>query len=390
MSSPRVAIVCLVLAACALTFFTLRPDRLPMPGLQRSIDRLESQIAIIEGTLGRVQHQIPWESTQVSLSDSTNLHSYISEDTLVGPTRRFTMHRVGPSPTTAIPHILILTIINDHRSWGSNNRNFSHYLKMISNFTHPATSTSLGFLVSSPQEYERMKLHLLDTLPNSQHPYTRVTLLHRSTNTLPTNIKTSGALPLSRADRHADETQRERRRLLARLRNLLLYSALRYEEAVVWIDADVIKIPGEAVEVMLKSGKDVVTARCTHGSADDYDLNAWAGPRVKPTPQELAKIRQGHLFVPRATSGTQFLSYHIDDNPHKFIELDSVGGTFLFVRADVHRQGAVFPTLYVVGTEWDTVDGWDGIETEGLCFLARTIGYRCWGMPNMQITHDDS
>jgi hypothetical protein len=26
-------------------------------------------------------------------------------------------------------------------------------------------------------------------------------------------------------------------------------------------------------------------------------------------------------------------------------------------------------------------EGYDGIETEGICFTAKTLGYKCWGMP---------
>jgi hypothetical protein len=67
--------------------------------------------------------------------------------------------------------------------------------------------------------------------------------------------------------------------------------------------------------------------------------------------------------------------------------LDSVGGTFLFVKAEVHRKGVLFPNGYVIGTEWGMKEGWDGIETEGLCYLARQIGYQCWGIANEAIHH---
>ncbi len=31
-----------------------------------------------------------------------------------------------------------------------------------------------------------------------------------------------------------------------------------------------------------------------------------------------------------------------------------------------------------------------GIETEGICYTARFLCYKCWGMPNEIVIHDDS
>jgi hypothetical protein len=64
-----------------------------------------------------------------------------------------------------------------------------------------------------------------------------------------------------------------------------------------------------------------------------------------------------------------------------------VGGAVLFMRAEVVRRGVVFPTQFIVGGEWD-YEGYDGIETEGLCYIAQHLCYKCWGMPAMHATHD--
>jgi hypothetical protein len=37
----------------------------------------------------------------------------------------------------------------------------------------------------------------------------------------------------------------------------------------------------------------------------------------------------------------------------------------------------------VIGTEWDSAavgGGYDGIESEGLCYVAKVVGYTCWGL----------
>ena len=64
----------------------------------------------------------------------------------------------------------------------------------------------------------------------------------------------------------------------------------------------------------------------------------------------------------------------------EIMRLDSVDGTILYMRADLVRQGLIFPTFYLIGTNWNISEGWDGIETEGVCYIARTLGYDCFGL----------
>jgi hypothetical protein len=59
------------------------------------------------------------------------------------------------------------------------------------------------------------------------------------------------------------------------------------------------------------------------------------------------------------------------------VELDGVGGTMLLIKADLHRQGLVFPVAPYRRR----------IETEGLAMMARDMGHSVWGMPNLEIMH---
>ena len=59
------------------------------------------------------------------------------------------------------------------------------------------------------------------------------------------------------------------------------------------------------------------------------------------------------------------------------VELHGVGGAMLMVRADVHREGAVFPSFPYKRR----------IETEGFAAMARDAGYKSWGMPNLEVIH---
>jgi len=66
----------------------------------------------------------------------------------------------------------------------------------------------------------------------------------------------------------------------------------------------------------------------------------------------------------------------------------------LLVRADIHRDGLVFPP-YPYGREHPNMrrpGPWGPqimgeIETEGLALMAADMGHQCWGMPNLEVVH---
>ena len=60
--------------------------------------------------------------------------------------------------------------------------------------------------------------------------------------------------------------------------------------------------------------------------------------------------------------------------------IDSVGGTALLIRADLHRNGLNFPAFSHRGY----------IETEGLAMIAKDMGHTCWALPELIITHADA
>jgi hypothetical protein len=89
---------------------------------------------------------------------------------------------------------------------------------------------------------------------------------------------------------------------------------------------------------------------------------------------------------------------HLDDlrGEGELVELDAVGATVLLVRADVHREGLIYPTFLYGranprirrGHRRDLDGQLDGeIETEGLGIMAHDMGYRCWGMPGFEVIH---
>jgi len=278
--------------------------------------------------------------------------------------------------------VLILTVLKDGQSWGRG-RSFSDHLNIIESLKYNASLVSLGFLVSDASEFKKME-KVLRSKEFEKKAFKEITLVKKD---FPQQIGRS------LSERHDLRIQRTRRNIIARARNSLLMSALKDEAYVLWIDADIIRVTPGMLHKMVKSGKDIVTPRCRFGPVDDYDGNAWQGPRKKPNSEERKQLANGGLFVPDQVHG---VTKHLDDfrksDPNReteFVQLDSVGGTVLLVKSDVHRQGIVFPTEYIVGTEWEHF-GYDGIETEGLCYLARSIGATCWGMPHVEVEHDAS
>lgn len=196
---------------------------------------------------------------------------------------------------------------------------------------------------------------------------------------------------MSRGERHDPHKQVERRTLIAILRNTLLYSVLRpLHHYVVWLDVDVYFLQESIIQHFIASNKDIITPACLFGEGDsDYDLNAWTGTRTVPSEEQLKVMDSGMKsnYVPyhRQADFVRASRNKLKDD-QEYVQLDSVGGTLLVVRAEVHLQGTSFPAYNVIGTTWKR-QGWDGIETEGLCFVAGVGGWKCWGAPNWIIRH---
>ena len=168
--------------------------------------------------------------------------------------------------------------------------------------------------------------------------------------------------------RYEPHIQLKRRSVLAKSRNHLLFHALDDEDWVLWLDVDIIEYPPEIIERLLATGKDIVTPNCVcEYGGRSFDTNAWRD--------------HGAL--------------HLDDlrSEGELVRLDSVGGTMLLVRADVHRDGLLFPCFPygLPNPRIRTNNYWKGeIETEGFGIMALDLGVQCWGLPNLEIKHHPS
>jgi len=125
--------------------------------------------------------------------------------------------------------------------------------------------------------------------------------------------------------RWTHEVQLVRRAALARSRNHLLSRALTDEDWVLWLDVDVIDAAPDLIHRLLATGKDIVHPHCVLApGGPTFDRNAWRD--------------NGRLFL--------------DDlrGQGPLVRLDAVGGTALLIRADIHREGLIFPP-YLYGAE---------------------------------------
>jgi glycosyltransferase involved in cell wall biosynthesis len=283
--------------------------------------------------------------------------------------------------------VLILTPVKDAEGFLEN------YFRSLYQLTYPHGLISIGFLESD--SVDNTYIELEKRLPELRRNFRSAGLWKKDFGF---------HIPLG-TPRWAGHIQIERRTILARSRNRLLFHALDDEDWVLWIDVDVIEYPPDIIERLLATGKDIVQPNCVkqYGGIS-YDLNAWRD--------------KGKLHM------------HDLRNEGDLVKLYAVGGTMLLIKADIHRDGLIFPP-FLYGKKnplirrnnyflrkrdilkralLNVLDGireknmspvkrdilhilsggyMGEIETEGLGMMAHDMGYECWGMPNLEIRHRD-
>ena len=240
--------------------------------------------------------------------------------------------------------ILVLTPLKDAAD------SIEGYCARIRALTYPHSQISLGFLEgdSSDETWAELARRVEDL----RGEFRRVTVQKKDFGyRIPMGVH-RGAAPI----------QAERRAVLAKSRNHLLFHALDDEDWVMWLDVDVVEYPPDMIERLLATGKDIVHPHCVldFGGAT-YDLSAW---------------RNHGRVHPDGLRGREAL-----------VELDAVGGTVLLIRADLHRDGLIFPPFQYGRENPAAREGQGEIEAEGLGLMARDMGHQCWGMPNFEVRH---
>jgi peptide chain release factor subunit 1 len=245
--------------------------------------------------------------------------------------------------------VLILTPVKNAAEY------LDGYFERVDGLTYPHERISLALLESDSTDrtYERLQ----DLAAQNAERFESVAIFKRDFGfNIPAHLT-----------RWETSFQLARRNVLARARNQLLFRALGDQDWVLWLDVDVIDYPHDLIETLLAHDLDILHPDCVQvPGGPSFDHNAW---------KDDGKLLMQDL---RGTGGP--------------VRIDSVGGTVLLVRADIHRDGLIFPP-YRYGVESAAIRschplwGKGEIETEGLAAMARDMGLQCWGLPDLAVVH---
>lgn len=195
-------------------------------------------------------------------------------------------------------------------------------------------------------------------------------------------------LSQSESERHKMSNQKARRALMSKARNSLLFTTLGPATSwVLWLDSDIIETPPGLIQDLARHDKDVITPNCFQRFYNDetqkmderpYDFNNWVDSQIARDmaanmgPDDILLEGYNEMATYRA------LMAYMGNNgdPHMEVALDGVGGAALLVKADVHRDGAMFPAFAFYNL----------IETEGFAKMAKRLGRQPVGLPNYRVS----
>ncbi len=153
--------------------------------------------------------------------------------------------------------ILILTPVKDAE------RFLDMYFRLLYRLTYLHHLISPGLLEGDSSD-ETYRL-ACDGLPELQQTFRRAQLWKKDFGfTIPTELP-----------RWSPQVQIQRRAIIAKSRNHLLFHALNDEDWVLWIDVDVIDYPPDIIERLLATGKEIVEPNCVKeygGLSFDLDV----------------------------------------------------------------------------------------------------------------------
>ncbi|RAH40503.1 alpha-1,6 mannosyltransferase subunit [Aspergillus brunneoviolaceus CBS 621.78] len=192
-------------------------------------------------------------------------------------------------------------------------------------------------------------------------------------------------------ERHKLENQKARRESMSLARNSLLFTTLGPATSwVLWLDSDIIETPPSLIQDLTGHDRPVIVPNCFQRyynkdakkmDVRPYDFNSWID---SATAQQLADtmgpdeiLLEGYAELPTYRSLMAYLANKDYPQPGREIRLDGVGGTALMVKADVHRDGAMFPAFPFYHL----------VETEGFAKMAQRLGYEVFGLPDYFVYH---
>jgi mannan polymerase complexes MNN9 subunit len=265
-------------------------------------------------------------------------------------------------------------------------RFYQEYWDNLLKLTYPHELISLGFIIPKNREGNAATAALQAQITKTQtgpknRRFASVTILRQDTE-----------IPLqsqNEAERHKMQNQKARRAAMAKARNSLLFTTIGPATSwVLWLDADIVETPQTLIQDLAAHNKPIIVPNCFQRfynpetkkmDVRPYDYNNWVDSAIA---QDLAKtmdkddiLLEGYPEM--ATYRTLMAKVNEPaGDPGAELQLDGVGGTVLLVKAEVHRDGAMFPPFSFYHL----------IETEGFAKMAARLGWKSYGLPNYYVS----
>ncbi|CAH6719331.1 mannan polymerase complexes subunit Mnn9p [[Candida] jaroonii] len=259
------------------------------------------------------------------------------------------------------------------------------YWDNLNKLSYDHSLISLGFILPRNEDGNKALKSLEKAVKQTQSDPTtkfkKITILRQDTNSLESQAE---------KDRHALAVQKERRSLMALARNSLVFTTISPSTSwILWLDADVIETPPDIIQDLAAHDKPILSANVYQRFFNEetkkpdirpYDFNNWVeseeGLKLAKTLGEDEIIVEGYAEM--ATYRTLMAHlYNAKADQNTEMALDGVGGGAVLVKADVHRDGAMFPSFPFYHL----------IETEGFAKMAKRLGYEVFGLPNYLVYH---
>lgn len=267
-------------------------------------------------------------------------------------------------------------------------RFYQEYWDSLLKLDYPHDLISLGFIIPKTKEgnlaYQALQAQVTKTQsgPKAKR-FASVTILRQDTE--------SPLQSQDEAERHKIENQKARRAAMAKARNSLLFTTLGPTTSwVLWMDADIVEYPPTLIQDLAAYDVPIIAPNCFQRfynedkKANDirpYDFNNWVDSQ---TAQDLGAkmgkddiLLEGYREMPTYRS-LMAMMYDPNADPGSKVKLDGVGGATLLVKAEVHRDGAMFPAFAFYHL----------IETEGFAKMASRLNQEAWGLPNYLVSCD--
>lgn len=298
------------------------------------------------------------------------------------PVVRYNLNNVTvtSNPMENEEHILILTPMS---------RFYPGYWDNLLQLTYPHELITLGFILPKTKEGNaataalQKAIHKTQKHGSEKDRFKSVIILRQDFESVLSSQ--------DEAERHKMSNQKARRELMAKARNSLMFTTLGPSTSwVLWLDADIVESPPTLIQDLASHGKDIVAANCFQRYYDTekramserpYDFNNWQdSPEAKALgdkmgPDDILLEGYGEMATYRTLMGWKF---DPTGDIRASMPLDGVGGTALLVKAEVHRDGAMFPPFAFYHL----------IETEGFARMAKRLHWQPYGLPNYKVSSD--